>query len=261
MSTVINLANLKGGVGKTVSTINIAYAMAADEKKVLVIDTDSQGNISTAMEVNPDELKLTLANLLIKAIKGNVTQKEIEKHIIHVNRLDIIPSNSILAAKEYEIMNAMGRDYLLKMVIEKIRNEYDYILIDCPPSLGTIVLNVLAASDYTLIPVEAHYLSFESLREMLKTIAMVKMRLNPALEVAGIFLTMYQARTNMSKAIREKVRSEYGENIRIFDEYIPYSVKAAEQTLYGKSIIELNPTHPVSEAYQSIAKELMNYGR
>ena len=261
MSVVINLMNLKGGVGKTVSTINIAYALAMENKKVLIIDTDSQGNISTSMGLNPDEIKLTLAGILSEAIKGMVSEEQVKKYIIHLNKLDILPSNSLLALKEFEIMNAVGRDYLLRDVIEPIRNSYDFILIDCPPSLGTIVLNSLSASDYTLIPVEAHYLSFESLREMLKTINMVKMKLNPKLKIAGIFLTMYQARTNMSKVIREKIKSEYGDTIKVFDEYVPYSIKAAEQTLYGKSIIEINPKHPVSTVYISIAKELLGYGK
>lgn len=164
MSVVINLMNLKGGVGKTVSTINIAYALAMENKKVLIIDTDSQGNISTSMGLNPDEIKLTLAGILSEAIKGMVSEEQVKEYIIHLNKLDILPSNSLLALKEFEIMNAVGRDYLFRDVIEPIRNSYDFILIDCPPSLGTIVLNSLYASDYTLIPVEAHYLSFESLR-------------------------------------------------------------------------------------------------
>ncbi len=257
---VISLVNLKGGVGKTVSTINIASAVADKGKKVLIVDTDSQGNIATAMGFNPDEIQLSLANLMVESIAHRISKEQVKEYILHANNVDIIPANSLLAAKEYEIMSAPGRDYLLKGLLNTIKDEYEYIFIDCPPSLGVFVLNALSASDYTLIPVEAQYLSFESLREMIKVISMVQLRLNPTLCIAGILITMYQARTNMSKLIREQICAEYGESIKVFDEVIPYSVKAAEQTVKGKSLIELEPTHPISLAYKNIAKELMNNG-
>ena len=158
-------------------------------------------------------------------------------------------------------MNAYGREHILKTVIDTIRDEYEYILIDCPPSLGLIVINALVASDYTLIPVEAHYLSFESMKVMLDTVDMVKKKLNPKLEIAGMFLTKYQSRTNLSKAIWELVTSKYGNTIKVFADYIPYSIKVAEQALYGKSIVEMFPEHPVSVAYMKMAKELINYGK
>lgn len=259
MSTIISLLNLKGGVGKTVSSINIAYALSELGKKVLIVDTDSQGNVATAMGMAEDEISGTIADLLSEEIDGSVGLERITECIVATGKVDILPSNARLAGLDYKLMNAFNREMVLKAIVDKLRGVYDYIIIDCPPSLGLIVRNVLTASDYVLIPVEAHYLSFESLQATLSTIDMVQLKLNPNLKITGIFLTMYQARTNLGRGIRDKLRETYGGEIRVFEETVPYSIKAAEQTLYGKSIIELNPKHPVSTAYQSIARELMKY--
>lgn len=261
MSGVLCMLNLKGGVGKTVSCINIAASLAERGKNVLIVDTDSQGNIATALGLMPDELDLTLADLMTEAIDGEVSHQRIADCIKTVGNLNILPSNSLLAGIDYKLANAFARETVLNIIIDKVRADYDFIIIDCPPSLGLIVINALTAADYALIPVEAHYLSFESLKVMLSTINTVKLKLNPDLKVAGIFITMYQSRTNLSKAIKDKIFESYGDDIKVFDEYIPYSIKAAEQTLYGKSLIELYPSHPISEAYKKIAKELMICGR
>lgn len=256
---VISLVNLKGGVAKTVSTINLAAAMSKAGKKVLIIDTDSQGNIAASMGLQPNELERTLADLMTRAIDAEVTKEEIESCIIHQENVDILPSNSLLAGLDVKLMNAFGREYVLRSVIEPIKHNYEYIFIDCPPSLGVLVINALVASDETLIPVEAHYLCYESLKVMIDTIRIVKAKLNPHLEIAGIFLTMYQSRTNLSREIRELIQTEYENHIRVFEDCIPYSIKAAEQTLYGKSIITINPQHPVSTGYLNIARELMEH--
>ena len=261
MSEIISLINLKGGVSKTTSVINLAYALSLMDKKVLIIDTDSQGNISTSLGMHADEFTNTLVNLMTDAIDSEVTADDIHSCIRKVGNIDILPSNLSLAAIDYKLMNAYGREHILKNVIDTIRDDYEYILIDCPPSLGLIVINALVASDYTLIPVEAHYLSFESMKVMLDTVDMVKKKLNPKLEIAGMFLTKYQSRTNLSKAIWELVTSKYGNTIKVFSDYIPYSIKVAEQALYGKSIVEMFPEHPVSVAYMKMAKELINYGK
>lgn len=257
MSEIISLINLKGGVGKTVSSINLAYSFAEYGKKVLIVDTDSQGNIATSLGIDADGLKYTLYDLMNESIDRDVTESRVRECILQVSEVDILPSNSLLASIEYKLMTAFGRENVLKSILEKVTGDYDYIIIDCPPSLGLIVTNALVASDCVLIPVEAHYLSFESLKVMLGTIEMVKLKLNPNLKIAGVFLTMYQPRTKLSKGIKEKLCEIYGDDINVFDEYIPYSIKAAEQTLYGKSLIELDKTHPISLAYLKIAKELM----
>ena len=259
MSAVISLLNLKGGVGKTVSSINIAYALSELGKRVLIVDTDSQGNVSTAMGIDADTISNTIVDLISEEIDGSVGLERITECIVTKGRVYILPSNARLAGIDYKLMNAFNREMVLKAIVDKLRGIYDYIIIDCPPSLGLIVRNVLTASDYVLIPVEAHYLSFESLQATVSTIDMVQLKLNPDLKIAGIFLTMYQSRTNLSKGIRDKLREAYGGEIRVFEETVPYSIKAAEQTLYGKSIIELNPKHPVSAAYQSIARGLTEY--
>ena len=248
MSEVISLINLKGGVAKSTSVINLAYSLSLYDKKVLIVDTDSQGNISTSLGLQADEFQNTLVNLRTGDIDGEATAEDIHTCIRRVGNVDVLASNLSLAAIDYKLMNAYGREHILKTVIDTIRDEYDFILIDCPPSLGLIVINALVASDYTLIPVEAHYLSFESMKVMLDTVDMVKKKLNPSLEIAGIFLTKYQARTNLSKAIWELVSSKYGKRLKVFGDYVPYSIKVAEQALYGKSIVEMFPDHPVSVA-------------
>lgn len=260
MSEIISLINLKGGVGKTVSSINIAYSMAELGKKVLIVDTDTQGNIATSLGIDADSLDFTLFNLLNEVIDTCFSNAEsVRKCIIPVRNVDILPSNSMLAELTYKHMNAQCRETILKDILETVADEYDYIIIDCPPSLGLIVTNALTASNKVLIPVEAQYLSFESLKVMLGAVEMVKRKLNKELKIAGVFLTKYQAKTKLSQGICKRVSELYGEDIKIFDKYIPYSIKAAEQTLYGKSLVELAPAHPVSVAYMDIAKELLRY--
>ena len=258
MREIISLINLKGGVGKTVSSINIAYSFAEFGKEVLIVDADSQGNIATSLGMVADELDNTLCNLIDESIADGVTEQRVVECIRQVGKVDILPANSTLAEMDYKIMNAYRREYLLKDIISTIEHLYDYIIIDCPPSLSLIVTNALTASDYVLIPVETQYLSFESLRAMLDTVSMAQKKLNKELQIKGIILTKYQSRTKLSQGIRQQVAEIYGKEIKVFKEYVPYSIKAAEQTLYGKSLIELAPDNPVSVAYMNIAKELLN---
>lgn len=255
--SVISLINLKGGVGKTVSSINIASSFAKYEKKVLIIDTDSQGNIAKSLGMNPNDMENTMADLISEAIDDEVTQKRVKECIRQAGNLDIIPSNLLLSKLEYKLMNAVSRETILKDIVSQVKDMYEYIIIDCPPSLGLMVKNALTASDYVLIPVEAHYLSFDSLMDMLDTVDTVKKKLNPNLQIAGIFLTMYQSRTLMGQGVKDKVHEIYGHTIKVFDDCIPFSIKASEQTLAGKSLIDIAPQHPISVAYMNIAKELM----
>lgn len=255
--SVISLINLKGGVGKTVSSINIASAFAKCGKKVLIVDTDSQGNIAKSLGMNPNDMNNTMVNLISEAIDDEVTEERVLECVRKAGDLDIIPSNLLLSKLEYKFMNADSREFVLKSIVSKVEANYDYIIIDCPPSLGLMVKNALTASAYVLIPVEAHYLSFDSLMDMLDTIGMVRKKLNPNLQIAGIFLTMYQSRTLMGQGVRSKVQEIYGDTIKVFNDCVPFSIKASEQTLAGKSLVEIAPNHPVSIAYMNIAKELM----
>lgn len=255
--SVISLINLKGGVGKTVSSINIASSFAKCGKKVLIIDTDSQGNIAKSLGMNPNDMDNTMVDLISEAIDDEVTQKRVKECIRQAGNLDIIPSNLLLSKLEYKLMNAVSRETILKDIVSQLEDMYEYIIIDCPPSLGLMVKNALTASDYVLIPVEAHYLSFDSLMDMLDTVDTVKKKLNPNLQIAGIFLTMYQSRTLMGQGVKDKVHEIYGNTIKVFDDCIPFSIKASEQTLAGKSLIDIAPQHPISLAYMNIAKELM----
>ena len=258
MSEVISLINLKGGVGKTVSSINIAYALADCGKKVLIIDTDSSGNIGKSLGIDINALEKTITDLISIAISDDVTKEEVQSCIISIGAVDVIPSNSLFAGIKCRMMEAYGRESLLKCVTEVIRDEYDYLIIDCPPTLDLVSTNALVASDSALIPVEAHFLSFDNLNEMFETITMVQKRLNRNLKVRGIFLTMYQQRTKLSQGIKKNLEEMYANKYKVFDTFIPYSIKAAEQPLFGKSLIEMYPSHPVTKAYKNITKELVS---
>ena len=258
MSEVISLINLKGGVGKTVSSINIAYALAELGKKVLIIDTDSSGNIGKSMGVDINSLEKTVCDLINIAIGDEPTKEEIQSCIITVGKVDVIPANSLLAGIKCRMMSAFGRENILRCITEVIRDEYDFLIIDCPPTLDLISTNALVASDSALIPVEAHFLSFDNLNEMFETVTMVQKKLNRDLKVRGIFLTMYQQRTKLSQGIKKNLEEMYANKYKVFDTFIPYSIKAAEQPLFGKSLIEIYPNHPVTKAYKNITKELVS---
>lgn len=258
MSEIISLLNLKGGVGKTVSSINIAYALTEYGKRVLIIDIDSSGNIGKSLGLEINTLPKTLFDLMNEAIDGEPTKEQVKECIVNVGNVDIIPSNSLLAGIKYKLMGAYGRESVLKCVTDVIREEYDYIIIDCPPTLDLLNTNALVASDSVLIPVEAHFLSFDNLNEMFEMITMVKKKLNRDLKVSGIFLTMYQQRTKLAQGIKRELMEMYGESFRVFEYAVPFSIKAAEQPLFGKSLVELYPNHPVSVAYKNITKELIS---
>jgi len=258
MSEVISLINLKGGVGKTVSSINIAYALSEYGKKVLIIDTDSSGNIGKSLGIDINSLEKTILDLINISISDDLTKDEVQSCLIKVGKVDVLPSNSLFAGIKYRMMEAYGRESLLRCVTDVIREEYDYIIIDCPPTLDLISTNALVASDSALIPVEAHFLSFDNLNEMFETVTMVQRKLNRNLKVRGIFLTMYQQRTKLSQGIKKNLEEMYANKYKVFDTFIPYSIKAAEQPLFGKSLIELYPTHTVSMAYKKITKELIS---
>lgn len=258
MCRVIAISNQKGGVGKTTTTVNLGIGLARQGKKVLLIDADPQGSLTASLGyVEPDEIGTTLATIMMAII--NEKEFEITDGILHhKENVDLLPANIELSALEVTMGNVMSRELIMKEYIEAVRTEYDYILIDCMPSLGLIMtINALVAADSVLIPVQAAYLPVKGLQQLIHTIAMVKKRLNRKLIFEGILLTMVDFRTNYAKDVAGKVREAYGEKIEIFDTVIPMSVKAAETSAEGVSIFSHCLNGKVAKAYETIAKEVL----
>lgn len=255
--TVIAVVNQKGGTAKTTTVENLGIGLAREGKKVLLVDTDPQGSLTISLGYpRPDELEVTLFDLLNKTInEDNVTAGE---GILHqAEGIDLIPANISLAGLEVALVNTMNRERILKQFLEPVKGNYDYVLLDCMPSLGMLTVNALAAADAALVPVQANYLSAKGLEQLLQTINKVKRQINPKLRIEGILLTMVDGRTNYGKEISSLIRDTYGGHIKIFNSEIPRSVRAAEISAEGKSIFLHDPKGKVAEAYQNLTKEVM----
>ena len=245
MCKVIAICNQKGGVSKTTTTVNLGVGLVREGKKVLVIDADPQGNLSQSLGIeNPDELEIALPSIMEQIIMDK--DVDVTKGIIHHEE-----------GVDVSLVNAMSREFVLKTYVESMREFYDYILIDCMPSLGMITVNSLTASDSVLIPVQAAYLPVKGLEQLIKTICRVKKHLNPEIKFEGILISMLNARTNYAKDIMELIREYYGEVIPIFESIIPFSVKAAETSAAGVSIFTLDKKHPVAQAYEKLTEEVI----
>lgn len=258
MCKVIAVSNQKGGTGKTTSCVNLGIGLAASGKRVLLIDTDPQGSMSISLgHSEPDEMENTLAKLMMNI--ANDEELFLDDVLIHHNEgVDIIPSNIELSAIEISMVNVMSRELILKQMLEKIKSSYDYILIDCMPSLGMMTINALACADSVLIPVQAAYLPVKGLQQLIKTISRVKRQLNPKLEIEGILLTMVDYRTNFAKDISAMVYDTYSSSIRVFQTEIPMSVRAAEMSVEGSSIYKYDPKGKAAHAYGELTKEVLN---
>ena len=255
--TVIAVVNQKGGTAKTTTVENLGIGLAREGKKVLLVDTDPQGSLTISLGYpRPDELEVTLFDLLNKTInEDSVTAGE---GILHqAEGIDLIPANISLAGLEVALVNTMNRERILKQFLEPIKGNYDYVLLDCMPSLGMLTVNALAAADAALVPVQANYLSAKGLEQLLQTINKVKRQINPKLRIEGILLTMVDGRTNYGREISSLIRDTYGGHIKIFNSEIPRSVRAAEISAEGKSIFLHDPKGKVAEAYQNLTKEVM----
>ena len=256
-ATVIVVTNQKGGVGKSTTCENLGIGLAMEGKKVLLVDTDPQGSLTISMGwQQPDELPTTLSTLMQKAMNDQPIQPG-EGILHHAEGVDLIPANIELAGLEVALVNSMNREKMLKQVLESAKREYDYILLDCMPSLGMLTINALAVADTTLIPVQAQYLSAKGLEQLLQTVGKVRRQINPKLKIEGILLTMTDSRTNYGKQIDTLIRQAYGSKIKVFDQTIPRSVRAAETSAAGKSIFQHDPKGKVAEAYQSLAREVL----
>ena len=253
----ISICNQKGGVAKTTTTVNLAAGLVRQGYDVLVMDCDPQGDLTKCFGWRDgDSLPVTLAALMQKVIRDIPFEPD-EGILHHVEGVDLIPSNIELSAMEMTLINAMSRERTISTYLDKVKENYDYILIDCMPSLGMLTVNALTASDSVIIPVQAHYLSAIGMTQLLQTVNRVKRFTNPKLKVDGILLTMVDRRTNLSKEVGEIIRTSYGGKIQVYQSQIPMSVRAAEMSYTGKSIYEYDPKGAVAEAYEAFTKEVM----
>jgi len=251
MSRVISIANQKGGVGKTTTAINLSASLAASERRTLLIDSDPQANTTTGMGLPKDPARRTLYNALI-------LDEPLDRVIIktQVEGLDIIPSDKNLAGAAVELVNAENREFKLKGLIDSIRPNYDYILIDCPPTLDLLTLNALVSSDSVLIPIQCEYLALEGVSDLLDTLMRIRKTLNPELAIEGIVLTMYDERTTLSRQVADDLRSFFGS--QVFTTIIPRNVRLAEAPSHGKPIIFYDIHSKGAEAYVQLAKEVVD---
>lgn len=258
MCKVIAVSNQKGGTGKTTTCVNLGIGLAKEGKKVLLIDSDPQGSLSISLGYSePDSFEKTLATLMMNIV--NDEEMNFKDVIIHHNEgVDIIPSNIELSAIEVSLVNVMSRELILRQLIDKVKDSYDAVILDCMPSLGMMTINALACADTVLIPVQAAYLPVKGLQQLIKTIGRVKRQLNPKLQIEGILLTMVDNRTNYAKDISAMVNDAYSSSIRVFKTEIPMSVRAAEVSVEGSSIYKYDPKGKAACAYKELTKEVLN---
>lgn len=249
MAKIVSVANQKGGVGKTTTAINLSTVLAKKGKKVLMIDADPQGNATSGVGINKDQ-QFSIYDVLIEDIEVENTLQETK-----INNLDVCPSNINLAGAEVQLVGMENREYRLKEKLDKIRDKYDYIIIDCPPSLGLVTLNSFTASDSVLIPVQCEYYALEGLGQLINTIELVKKHMNKSLYIEGALLTMYDSRTNLSNQVVKEVKKYF--NDKVFKNIIPRNVKLSEAPSYGMPITLYDAKSKGAKSYEKFTREFL----
>ena len=251
LKRIIAITTQKGGVGKTTTAINLAAALAAGDRRVLLVDGDPQGNATSGLGVTVPAEGRSLYEVLL----GEAPVQSVVRAEVHLSKLDVLPATPDLAGAEVELVNEEGRELRLARAIAQVRNGYDYILIDCPPSLGLLTINMLAAADSILIPLQCEYFALEGLTQLLRTVQLVKDGLKPDLHVGGVLLTMYDSRLNLSRQVADDAREHFGE--LVFKTVIPRNIRLAEAPSFGKPILLYDITSVGASSYMAVAKELM----
>ena len=255
--SVIAICNQKGGVTKTSTTVNLGVGLALQGKKVLLVDCDPQGDLTTSLGwPDNDGLSVTLATIMEKVINDETIEPD-EGLLHHDEGVDLVPANMELSGMEIALVTAMSREFILKSYLDIVKQAYDFVLIDCMPSLGMITINALAASDSVIVPVQAQYLPAKGMTQLMKTIAKVKKQINPSLKIAGVLLTLVDSRTNLARATEDTLRQQYGSVLKIYNTKIPMSVRAAETSAAGQSIFAYDGSGRVAEAYAELVREVL----